>query len=112
MDSMAEDWGKVMICDLIIGMCQTEDEILADYRNEPYSKAMTQLVNAHTPEILLMGATTLVLFLLHTYVLVTITAAIVVYFGVLRMLREPLLIEIKRVILRIPANEPVAEPAA
>ena len=36
-----------------------EDEILADYRNEPYSKAMTQLVNAHKPEILLLGATTL-----------------------------------------------------
>ncbi len=36
-----------------------EDAILADYRNEPYSKAMTQLVNAHKPEILLLGATTL-----------------------------------------------------
>ena len=36
-----------------------EDQILADYRNEPFSKAMTQLVNAHKPEILLMGATTL-----------------------------------------------------
>ena len=29
-----------------------------DYRNESYSKAMTQLVNTHKPEILLLGATT------------------------------------------------------
>jgi electron transfer flavoprotein alpha subunit len=36
-----------------------EDEILAHYRNEPYSKAVTQLVNEHKPEILLLGATTL-----------------------------------------------------
>jgi electron transfer flavoprotein alpha subunit len=36
-----------------------EHETLKDYRNEPYSKAMTQLVNAHKPEILLLGATTL-----------------------------------------------------
>lgn len=36
-----------------------EHPVLADYRNEPYSKAMTQLVNAHKPEILLLGATTL-----------------------------------------------------
>ena len=36
-----------------------EHETLKDYRNEPYSKAMTQLVNTHKPEILLLGATTL-----------------------------------------------------
>lgn len=36
-----------------------EHPALADYRNEPYSKAMTQLVNTHKPEILLLGATTL-----------------------------------------------------
>ena len=36
-----------------------EDAVLADYRNESYSKAMTDLVNAHKPEILLLGATTL-----------------------------------------------------
>jgi electron transfer flavoprotein alpha subunit len=36
-----------------------EDPILTDYRNEPYSKALTQLVNEHKPEILLLGATTL-----------------------------------------------------
>ncbi len=36
-----------------------ENEVLADYRNEPYSKALTQLVKAHKPEILLLGATTL-----------------------------------------------------
>ncbi len=32
---------------------------LADYRNEPYTKALTDLVNAYKPEILLLGATTL-----------------------------------------------------
>ncbi len=36
-----------------------EHPVLADYRNESYAKAMTQLVNAHKPEILLLGATTL-----------------------------------------------------
>lgn len=36
-----------------------EHPVLADYRNESYSRAMTQLVNAHKPEILLLGATTL-----------------------------------------------------
>lgn len=36
-----------------------EHDVLADYRNESYSKAMTQLVKAHKPEILLLGATTL-----------------------------------------------------
>jgi electron transfer flavoprotein alpha subunit len=36
-----------------------ENEVLADYRNEPYSKALTQLVKEHKPEILLLGATTL-----------------------------------------------------
>lgn len=36
-----------------------ENPVLEDYRNEPYSKALTQLVEAHKPEILLLGATTL-----------------------------------------------------
>lgn len=36
-----------------------EHPVLADYRNESYSNAMTQLVKAHKPEILLLGATTL-----------------------------------------------------
>ena len=36
-----------------------ENPVLADYRNESYSKALTDLVNAHKPEILLLGATTL-----------------------------------------------------
>lgn len=36
-----------------------EHPALTDYRNEAYAKAMTQLVNAHKPEILLLGATTL-----------------------------------------------------
>lgn len=36
-----------------------EDPILKDYRNEPYSKALTDLVNTYQPEILLLGATTL-----------------------------------------------------
>ncbi|MEM6422198.1 MAG: electron transfer flavoprotein subunit alpha/FixB family protein, partial [Pseudomonadota bacterium] len=35
------------------------DPILADYRNEPYTKALTDMVNAYQPEILLLGATTL-----------------------------------------------------
>jgi len=35
------------------------DDILADYRNESYTKAMTDVVNAYQPEILLLGATTL-----------------------------------------------------
>ena len=36
-----------------------ENPVLADYRNEPFSRGLTQLVNAHKPEILLLGATTL-----------------------------------------------------
>lgn len=35
------------------------DELLTDYRNEPYTKALTDLVNTYKPEILLLGATTL-----------------------------------------------------
>lgn len=35
------------------------DPILTYYRNESYTKAMTDLVNTHKPEILLLGATTL-----------------------------------------------------
>lgn len=34
------------------------DDILKDYRNEPFTKGMTDLVNAYQPEILLLGATT------------------------------------------------------
>jgi electron transfer flavoprotein alpha subunit len=36
-----------------------EDPLLTHYRNEPYSKALTELVNTYKPEILLLGATTL-----------------------------------------------------
>ncbi|CAG0950941.1 Caffeyl-CoA reductase-Etf complex subunit CarE [Methylophilaceae bacterium] len=36
-----------------------EDPLLADYRNEPYTKGLTDLVNKYQPEILLLGATTL-----------------------------------------------------
>lgn len=36
-----------------------EDPILAAYRNEPFTRALTDVVNAHKPEILLLGATTL-----------------------------------------------------
>lgn len=36
-----------------------EDPLLTHYRNEPFSKAMTDLVNTYKPEILLLGATTL-----------------------------------------------------
>ena len=35
------------------------DDILKDYRNESYTKALTELVNTYKPEILLLGATTL-----------------------------------------------------
>lgn len=35
-----------------------EDPILAQYRNEPFTKGMTDLVNKFQPEILLLGATT------------------------------------------------------
>jgi electron transfer flavoprotein alpha subunit len=35
------------------------DDLLVDYRNEPYTKALTDLVNTYKPEILLLGATTL-----------------------------------------------------
>lgn len=36
-----------------------EDPLLQDYRNEPFTKAMTDVVNTYQPEILLLGATTL-----------------------------------------------------
>lgn len=36
-----------------------EDPVLAEYRTQPYTKALTDLVNTHKPEILLLGATTL-----------------------------------------------------
>ena len=35
------------------------DNVLADYRNEAYTKALTDLVNTYQPEILLLGASTL-----------------------------------------------------
>jgi electron transfer flavoprotein alpha subunit len=35
------------------------DNLLADYRNESYTKALTDVVNTYKPEILLLGATTL-----------------------------------------------------
>ncbi|HLP40912.1 MAG TPA: electron transfer flavoprotein subunit alpha/FixB family protein [Fibrobacteria bacterium] len=35
-----------------------ENPVLADYRNEPYTRGLTDLVNAYKPEILLLGATT------------------------------------------------------
>ncbi|ABD05695.1 Electron transfer flavoprotein alpha chain, FixB [Rhodopseudomonas palustris HaA2] len=35
------------------------DDVLTDYRNESYTKALTDLVNTYKPEILLLGATTL-----------------------------------------------------
>jgi electron transfer flavoprotein alpha subunit len=37
----------------------TENALLNDYRNEPYTRALTNLVNTYKPEILLLGATTL-----------------------------------------------------
>jgi electron transfer flavoprotein alpha subunit len=36
-----------------------EDPILAEYRNEPFTRGLTNLVNKFQPEILLLGATTL-----------------------------------------------------
>lgn len=35
------------------------DPLLTDYRNEAYTKALTDVVNTYKPEILLLGATTL-----------------------------------------------------
>lgn len=35
------------------------DRVLTDYRNDPYSRVVTELVETHKPEILLLGATTL-----------------------------------------------------
>ena len=35
-----------------------QSEVLADYRNDPFTQGLTQLVNAYQPEILLLGATT------------------------------------------------------
>ena len=34
-----------------------ENPVLDDYRNESYTRAMTELVNKYKPEILLLGAT-------------------------------------------------------
>lgn len=36
-----------------------EDPVLQHYRNDPYTKVFTHLVNTYKPEILLLGATTL-----------------------------------------------------
>lgn len=36
-----------------------ESEVLRDYRNDPFTQGLTELVNAYKPEILLLGATTL-----------------------------------------------------
>ena len=35
-----------------------EDPVLNNYRNQPYTKGLTDLVNTYKPEILLLGATT------------------------------------------------------
>lgn len=35
-----------------------QSEVLADYRNQPYTAGMTTLVNTYQPEVLLLGATT------------------------------------------------------
>jgi electron transfer flavoprotein alpha subunit len=35
------------------------DAVLQGYRNEPFTKGLTDLVNTHQPEILLLGATTM-----------------------------------------------------
>ena len=35
------------------------DPVLKGYRNEPFTKGLTDLVNKHQPEIMLLGATTM-----------------------------------------------------
>jgi electron transfer flavoprotein alpha subunit len=40
-------------------MYLVSDPVLTHYRNEPFTKALTDLVNTYKPEILLLGATTL-----------------------------------------------------
>lgn len=35
-----------------------ESPVLKDYRNDPYTRGMTELVNTYQPEVLLLGATT------------------------------------------------------
>jgi electron transfer flavoprotein alpha subunit len=35
------------------------DPVLKGYRNEPFTKGLTDLVNTHHPEIMLLGATTM-----------------------------------------------------
>lgn len=35
-----------------------QSPVLADYRNQPYTAGMTELVNVYQPEVLLLGATT------------------------------------------------------
>lgn len=52
--AIAEAWGYGADTVYLI-----EDALLENYRNEPFTKAMTDLVNAYQPEILLLGATTL-----------------------------------------------------
>lgn len=37
----------------------TKDPVLQGYRNEPFTKGLTDLVNKHKPEILLLGATSM-----------------------------------------------------
>lgn len=54
-----------------------------------------------------MAIVTGTLYLLHAHVVVTIIVGAIVYFGMLRLLREPLLIEIKRVLMRTGATEEV-----
>jgi len=36
-----------------------QDPLLADYRNDPYARGLTDLVNTYKPEILMLGATNL-----------------------------------------------------
>lgn len=43
-------------CDEVIMVC---DEALEPFRTEPYAKALTAVIEAHKPEIVLVGATTI-----------------------------------------------------
>jgi electron transfer flavoprotein alpha subunit len=45
-------WRRPLLCDARPGAGK-------GYRNEPYTKGLTDLVNAHQPEIMLLGASTM-----------------------------------------------------
>ncbi|MCL2377492.1 MAG: electron transfer flavoprotein subunit alpha/FixB family protein [Defluviitaleaceae bacterium] len=70
-DSLGQKLVALLIGHEIAGQCQTliehganeviyvDDAMLKDYMTEPYTKAMTAVLNKTSPEIVLMGATTI-----------------------------------------------------